>query len=70
MGVTIILHSNQGLRVTLCHVVYLLLLSSPAHIRSGVFGNSRLTDFVVLDPRWRREVAGIIVGLFLCVICR
>lgn len=60
---TISLHSNQSLRVTLCHLVYLLLLSSPAHIRAGVFGNSRPIDFVVLDPLWRREVAGIISGL-------
>lgn len=64
VGVTIILHSNQSLRVTLCHLVYLLLLSSPAHIRSGVFGNSRPIDFVVLDPLWRRKVAGIISGPF------
>lgn len=64
VGVTVILHSKQSLRITLCHVVYLLLLSSPAHIRSGVFGNSRPIDLVVLDPLWRRKIAGIILGLF------
>lgn len=64
VGVTIILHSHQSLRVTLCHVVCLVLLSSPGLIHSGVFGNSRPIDFVVLDPLWRRKVAGIILGLF------
>lgn len=64
VGVAIILHSNQSLPVTLCRLLCLLLLSPPAHIRSGVFGNSRPIDFVVLDPLWRRKVAGITSGLF------
>lgn len=44
----------------------LTVSSPPAHVCSGVFGDSRPNqiDFVVLHPLCRKKVAGIILGLW------